>query len=221
MEAAARNAGLEISQFVAHLMIEYSGSKEVLCSWAGLDEMKRVLDICSILQFKGQVTVPIGPFENDEKLTEAERLYYTEKLIEKFRTIYELAEEAGNPIAVEVQPHSLLGSVHGIIAFINAVAPDVGYNFDTGHAWASGSKNIADFPYLFKGKLFGTHLCDNNSITNDSLCPGEGTISWAPVISNLVHSGYTGSLDLEIFTVPDHVDEKYLKGKSFLQSFLV
>ena len=60
--SAVQNS-LNISQFVAHFMLHSFCSKEVLCSDHGLDEMKQVFTICDILNFHGQVTVPMGPVD--------------------------------------------------------------------------------------------------------------------------------------------------------------
>lgn len=217
---AACQSNLVISQFVAHLMMEYFANREVLCSLRGIDEIKRIVDICDIMQFKGQITIPVGPFEGISELSAEKYIYYTEKLVEKIRTIYEYAAYAGNKIAVEVQPGSLISGLDNTANFISAVASDVGYNFDTGHAWASGAQNPAAFPKVFGKKIYGTHLCDNNGIINDSLCPGEGTINWGDVIHNLLESGYSGSLDLEIFTKPENTEEKYLKGMDYLKAII-
>ncbi len=217
---AAHEANLNISQFVAHLMMDYFSNQDVLCSQEGLDEIRHILDICNLLNFKGQITVPVGPFDGIAKLSAEKRSYYTEKLIEKFRKIHEFVACTGNKMAVEVQPGSLIAGLDNIKYFINAVADDVGYNFDTGHAWASGALNLADFPEVLSAKIYGTHLCDNDGIINDSLCPGEGTINWEEVIHNLLESEYNGSWDLEIFTKPELTKENYLKGKNYLIGLL-
>ena len=218
--AAVQN-GLKMSQFVAHLMMEYYGNRELVCSEQGLDEIKQVVEICDIMQFKGQITVPVGPFEGISELSAEEHKFYTEKLAEKFRVYHECITNAGNKMAIEVQPGSLISGLENIKNFINSVSPDTGYNFDTGHAWASGDRNLQEFPKIFGRKIYGTHLCDNDGVVNDSLCPGEGTIPWEDVIRNLEQSGYSGSMDLEIFTKPENVKAKYGKGLEYIKSLLL
>lgn len=214
----AVDCGLIISQFVAHLMLNSFCSADVLCSNHGIDEMRRVFGICRILGFEGQVTVPVGPFKYPEN--PEDKAYYVEAMRRKFGIINAMAEENSCRIAIEVQPDALVQGSEGIIGFIESVGDNVGYNYDTGHAWASGAANVAEFPTVFGSKLFGTHLCDNDGKVNLSLCPGEGTIDWPAAMNSLVKSGYPGSVDLEIFTTADKVREKYTKGKAYLSELL-
>ncbi|MBO5069956.1 MAG: sugar phosphate isomerase/epimerase [Roseburia sp.] len=211
---------LTMSQLVAHFMMEAFKDRESLFSDEGVSEITRVFQIADMMRFQGQVTIPMGPFRAIECLKEEEKQQCHVRLVEKMRVIMEIACHFGNPVAIEVQPRALISGVSEILGFLEEVGSGLGYNYDTGHAWASGAVDTAQFPLVLTDRLMGTHLCDNDGIVNLSLCPGEGTIDWATVMKNLVVSGYQGSIDLEIFTDAERVKEKYSAGKAYLDGLL-
>ena len=211
----ARKNGLQISQFVAHFMLRAFQDREILYSEFGLREMDRMFQVARQMEFHGPITVPMGPFDGLEHTDAEEKCFLREQLGQKMRSIVQLASGYGNPIAIEVQPKALISGASEIFDFMEATG--TGYNYDTGHAWASGATNIAQFPLLMGDRILGTHLCDNDGIENLSLCPGEGSINWAEVMKNLKKTCCRISLDLEIFTQPDLVKCKYIAGRSYLQ----
>ncbi len=180
--------------------------------------MEQVLKIADTMEFHGPITVPIGPFAGLDDLQSEGRTLCRRRLSKKMRALAQLARSLGNPVAIEVQPGALISGAKEISDFLKGTS--LGYNYDTGHAWASGAKDTVQFPLLFGRRLLGTHLCDNDAVHNLSLCPGEGTIDWRSTIQNLMNSGYQGSLDLEIFTEPSRVQEKYTAGKRYLEQLL-
>ena len=195
--ATAKEKGLKISQMVAHFMLEYFKDEATLFSDSGIDEIKRLLAVMDLMDYRGQLTLPMGAYKELSALDDAGKARALERLGEKVGLIARLAEEQGSYIALE------------ILAFARSIGENVMYNYDTGHAWASGDKTVADFPGLFGRRLTGTHLCDNDGITNLSLAPDKGTIDWDKLVCNLVKSGYSGGLDLEIFTTAEKVKDEY------------
>lgn len=216
--AAAREQEIEMSQLVAHFMMDAFCDQHALFSEKGLAEMEQVLKIADTMEFHGPITVPIGPFAGLDDLQSEGRTLCRRRLSEKMLALAQLARPLGNPVAIEVQPGALISGAKEISDFLKGTS--LGYNYDTGHAWASGAKDTVQFPLLFGRRLLGTHLCDNDAVHNLSLCPGEGTIDWRSTIQNLMNSGYQGSLDLEIFTEPSRVQEKYTAGKRYLEHLL-
>ena len=207
--AAAKEKGLKISQMVAHFMLEYFKDEATLFSDSGIDEIKRLLAVMDLMDYRGQLTLPMGAYKELSALDDAGKARARARLGEKVGLISRLAEEQGSYIALEVQPGALICGGAEILAFARSVGENVMYNYDTGHAWASGDKTVADFPGLFGRRLTGTHLCDNDGITNLSLAPDKGTIDWDKLVGNLVKSGYSGGLDLEIFTTAEKVKGEY------------
>lgn len=216
--AAAREQKIEMSQIVVHFMMDAFCDQRALFSAKGLAEMERVMKIANAMEFYGVITVPIGPFTGFDSLSNEEKILCRSRLTEKMLALAQLAQPLGNPVAIEVQPGALISGAKEISDFLKETS--LGYNYDTGHAWASGAKDTVQFPFLFGSRLLGTHLCDNDAVHNYSLCPGEGTIDWRSAVQNLINSGYQGSLDLEIFTEPSRVQEKYTAGKRYLEYLL-
>lgn len=214
----AREKGLGISQMVAHFMLTAFEDEEVLYSDFGLPQIGRLFHVLDGMGFHGQVTVPIGPYVGLSELSNKQKEDARRRLIEKLRDINALATVHGDIIALEVQPGALISGGEDILEVAESVGLDVGYNYDTGHAWASGEKKTAELPLLFGRRMYGTHLCDNDGHKNLSLAPGKGNIDWDTVIASLLRSGYTGSLDLEIFTTADLVNNEYSEALAYVAS---
>lgn len=214
----AREKGLGISQMVAHFMLTAFEDEEVLYSDFGLPQIGRLFHVLDGMGFHGQVTVPIGPYVGLSELSNKQKEDARQRLIEKLRDINALAIVHDDIIALEVQPGALISGGEDILEVTESVGLDVGYNYDTGHAWASGEKRTAELPLLFGRRMYGTHLCDNDGHKNLSLAPGKGNIDWDTVIASLLRSGYTGSLDLEIFTTADLVNNEYSEALAYVAS---
>jgi sugar phosphate isomerase/epimerase len=129
----------------------------------------------------------------------------------------DIAEEAGKRLALEILPGSLVGGLQGLLRLIDALgSPNFGYNFDTGHAWAS-REAIELVPLMLTDRIFGTHLKDNNQSENISLPPGDGNIPWDPLLKNLYTSGYRGNFDLEIRCEKEEVESRYKRGLEYIR----
>ena len=214
----ARDLGLEISQFVSHFMLPAFAGLDVSESDWGLSEMRSVFELTALYKPKLLVVIPLAdvpvyPRDSDEYY----RLY--DATVKKFRTIAELAAQSGNMLSVEVQPRSVIHGGREIKQFCEDVGFEMGYNFDSGHAWA-GRNNLLEIIFALRGRIYGTHLCDNFGTVNLSNRPGDGTISWEPVLKALLNSGYEGTLDLEIGTSPEKVISEYTDGLCFIKEFV-
>jgi len=132
----------------------------------------------------------------------------------------DIAEKGGKKIALEILPGSLVGGLQGLLHLIDILgSPNFGYNFDTGHAWAS-REAIELAPLMFAGRIFGTHLKDHDQTKNVSLPPGDGTIPWDSLIKNLFASGYRGNFDLEIRCEAGDTESFYKRGLEYMKSKL-
>lgn len=206
----AQQLGLTLSQFVAHFMLDAFCDRKAVCSDAGIAEIAQVTRICDLFGKNIQITVPMGRYQESRPDEDA--------LISKLIRIAKIIADSGHRMALEIQPGAMVQGADAILACIGHVKYCTGYNFDTGHAWASGSKNVAEFPLILGSAIYGTHLCDNNGIVNDSLRPGKGTIAWERLIPNLVASGYSGSLDLEIICDARDVPAEYARGLAYMKT---
>ena len=209
------------SQFAGHFLLHGFDSPSSLNSEFGIEETKACLEIlkpfpdCSVIT----VVVPAFPDAGTTVDKETYEMLWA-RMVEKFRAMLAIAEEGGKKIAVEILPGSLIGGLQGLLRLIDALgSPNFGYNFDTGHAWAS-REAIALIPGMLSGRIFGTHLKDNDQTQNVSLPPGDGTIPWDSLVKNLFASGYRGNFDLEIRCESGETESRYKRGLEFIKSKL-
>ncbi|MFQ3620894.1 MAG: sugar phosphate isomerase/epimerase [Spirochaetales bacterium] len=232
---ALDSEGLIPTQFVAHFLLQAFESEEYLLSNYGLDEWKRVVDIVQNFPQCKVVTLPFPPFKAQKgeiyNPTRYNRLYGA--LLNKVAKMLEGVETQGLKMALEIMPFSLVGNLEGFIRLSAALGTNtLGYNFDTGHAYHSkeilsliparlkepiGNIGVKDLTFNITSRIYGTHLKDIKEGVAQAVRPGAGQLNWEEVLSNLIASGYTGSLDLEIPCREDEVQEEYTKGLKFLK----
>lgn len=211
---ATKTTGLEASQFVGHFLLHSFADGESLASEAGLEEFRRVVG--SLEHFPGcrTVTLPIPGVEVGG--TSYARLYGD--TLRKLEAMLAVAAANEVYLALEILPYSVIGGSEGFLRLFDRLeSPWLGYNFDSGHAWAM-KERIELLPEKLSGRIFGTHLCDNDGGVNNSWTPGDGTIDWPALIPALKRSGYTSSLDIEIHCPADQVEEHYRRGREYLAS---
>ncbi|MDI1248432.1 MAG: sugar phosphate isomerase/epimerase [Lacunisphaera sp.] len=222
VQAEAARCGLQASQFVAHFMLEgFTNAARLAAVAADVELFKQAAAIAQGFPGCKVVTVALGAFQVDPA-DAARPGWYAEqqdRLADKISACLAVATGAGLQLALEIMPFSLLGNSDGFLRLLHTLGSPagLGVNLDTGHAWA-GRELMEVLPWKLRGRIFGTHLTDNNSDQNSALAPGQGTIPWAPFLRALRASGYTGSLDLEIACPPDQVTAEYTNGRNYLQS---
>jgi sugar phosphate isomerase/epimerase len=80
-------------------------------------------------------------------------------------------------------------------------AANLGINFDPSHMFPSGE--MPHFAaHVLKGRIFNTHLSDNEGHTNAHWRPGKGKIDWPALLQAFVDVGYQGPLTLELEDAP-------------------
>jgi sugar phosphate isomerase/epimerase len=123
-----------------------------------------------------------------------------------------LCREAELRLALELLPGNILG---GSAAFMDlATEPgfeDLGLLLDTGHFQVMGEA-VPELARTLGSRIVATHLCDNDGITNLSLCPGDGTIPFPATIKALGKAGYQGSMDIEIVCPRESVETEYRRA---------
>ena len=170
------------------------------------------------------VTLPVGPFHADWHDPELSKPGSYASLLmrftEKVSRLIQVVASGGRSLALEILPYSFLGGTSGFLLVAEAVGSQrLGYNFDTGHAWACKEEPTL-IPLKLGRWILGTHLCDNLGDTNLSLRPGTGSIAWKQVLENLLASGYRGSLDIEIRCPANTLEAEYSSALSYIRSVL-
>ncbi len=214
----SHDLGLRASQFVAHFMLQDFADAQRLFSNEAIEHMKAVLEIVDHFDECRVVTVPLPAFESGAASFDYTDLF--ERCAGKVDRLLALVEAAGRRMALEILPGAIVGGIDGFLRLCEHLNSDtLGFNFDTGHAWAC-KENL----YLISAKLgpriLGTHLCDNFGNENLSLRPGAGSIDWLRLMAGLKNGGYDGPWDIEIICKPEDAEVEYGLGRSFIENLL-
>ena len=216
----SRDLGLVPTQFVAHFLMKACENPESLTSDRAVEDMKSVLEFVTLFDTCQIITVPLGPFEPVHDPRPDDDPIHWARLGDVIGSLLELVRRSGRKLALEILPSSLIGGIDGFLRLHEQLgSEDLGLNFDTGHAWASG-EDLYLVPAKLGHRIVGTHLCDNFRHENLSLRPGAGSIDWPRLIGALKAAGYTGSYDLEIICRPEHIQREYLEGRLFIDAVL-
>jgi len=212
----AQALGLKASQFVAHFMLHDFSRPDYRPRDAVRDDIQVVLDIMDHFDTCRTVTVPLGTCETAGNGTAPQTDAHFTWLRDTIGCLAETAQTAGCRLALEIMPKAIIGGMDGYLRLctdLGSTAP--GLNFDTGHAWAAG-EDILQIPMRLRGRILGTHLCDNYGYESLSLGPGQGTIYWQRLISFLIETGYHGAWDIEIICPPERCRAEYEQARDFI-----
>lgn len=212
-----KKLNLNMSLFVAHFFINYTLDFDSFFDDSCLLEIKRVCDIVkgNFLEVD-TIVIPFGKYQVKDYKKENYQLIRN-RLIELIKNITNILDDYDFKLALEIIPGSLIGGIDGLLRLIDETnAKNLGYNFDTGHAYCSG-EILTLVPSKLKGKIFGTHLKDNFGDVNLSLVMGEGNINWQELSNSLTYFGYNKSLDLEISSNCENVIKDYSMAVEYLK----
>ncbi|MFP4431830.1 MAG: sugar phosphate isomerase/epimerase family protein [Spirochaetaceae bacterium] len=208
----AESAGLVPSQFVAHFLLHSFANDAVLSGGGGVEELRRVIGTLEHFPECRTVTLPIPGIE----VAGSSYSILYDATVKKLETMLRIAEDAEVRLALEILPYAVIGGSEGFLRLVERLnSPWLGYNFDTGHAWAM-KERIELLPEKLAGRIFGTHLCDNDGGINNSWTPGDGTIDWTMVMAALSAGSYHGAFDIEIHCPADQVEASYRRGREHL-----
>ena len=224
VQRIATDLGLAPTQFVAHFMLDWFATPDRLGPDQGLDDLKRVIEVAQAFPDCRVLTIPAGQFQvewgSPAATSEAAWRDTQQRLTEKIRRYLEVVSGAGLKLAFEIMPFSVIGGIRRFLALCEEIgSPDLGLNFDTGHAWAC-RELVPLLPFELQTRIFGTHLGDNQSTDNLKLPLGQGTVPWAALLRNLRAAGYAGSLDIEIGCPAGEVEHHYRQGLEHLQALV-
>jgi sugar phosphate isomerase/epimerase len=201
---------------VAHFMMKDFSDADCMNSDMGLDEMQTVLQIVDFFEDCRVITVPLGAFSLLRPIDVAAYQAIFVRCCEKVCRLLELVEQNGRRLALEVIPGAIIGGTDGFLRLCEHIETySLGFNFDTGHAWAA-KENLYLIPAKLGKRILGTHLCDNWGHDNLSLRPGKGSIDWRRIISALQAAEYKGPYDIEIVCEPNKVKEEYRRGRDYI-----
>lgn len=210
-KCAANN--IVVSQVVAHFWIDYFESSASLSTLVPENERYMLIHLASVLPGEKVLTIPFPCFRG----TDDERSESIQTVKNELESLSEDASRHGVRIAAELQPGHLFGTISNFQNMTSVWPFDIFYNLDTGHANAAG-EDVPSIVKLLGERIIGTHLCDNDSIINDSLCPGKGSISWKETLDSINIYSPEIFWDLEIMCSPSAVESEYSEGKQFLLS---
>jgi sugar phosphate isomerase/epimerase len=214
------NHGLQASQFVAHFMLEDFADRQNLISNAAIEQMKVVLDIVDRIDECRVITVPLPAFDDRSSSCRDDHFFLFERCAGKVSRLLAMVEDAGRRMALEILPGAIVGGIDGFLRLCEHLGSDtLGFNFDTGHAWAC-KENLYLIPAKLGPRILGTHLCDNFGNENLSLRPGAGSIDWPRLAADLKACGYKGPWDIEIICQPQETASEYGVGREFIENLL-
>jgi sugar phosphate isomerase/epimerase len=94
-------------------------------------------------------------------------------------------------------PHLLFGHINDMLYLLGSISTcQVGVCLDTGHAFLA--RELGTVIQKLFGRLHFVHVNDNRGDRDDHLAPGYGHINWPWVLQELRHTGFTGTLVLEL-----------------------
>ncbi|MBN2659501.1 MAG: sugar phosphate isomerase/epimerase [Spirochaetales bacterium] len=204
-------AGLKVSQFVAHFLMDCFDNPRSVRSDKGLNELEFISALISRFSLTDILTVPIPPFSSIGSGGGDELFYFDEKL----NRMAGLLEKKGMALALEPQP----GSLAADLSFLDRHS-SIGLNLDPGHLLCCGIDPFSlDLDVL--SRVVATHLCENDGVENLSLKPGTFGNRWGSLLGNLTGAGYRGTFDLEIICAPELFESEYNSGRFFLENYCI
>jgi sugar phosphate isomerase/epimerase len=214
------DVGLKAHQLVAHFMLADFADRQSLISNAAIEQMKVVLEMVDRFDECRVITVPLPAFDNRSSSRRDDYFFLFERCAGKVSRLLAMVEDAGRRMALEVLPGAIVGGIDGFLWLCEHLGSDtLGFNFDTGHAWAC-KENLYLIPAKLGPRILGTHLCDNFGNENLSLRPGAGSIDWSRLIAALKACGYKGPWDIEIICKPEDAEIEYGTGRKFIENLL-
>jgi sugar phosphate isomerase/epimerase len=231
-----RDHGLESSQFIMHSAKSGVCSLEEAAWKSALEEVRTLVDVCSRLEIVHTINVPASPpsecvvsyYETYPGATQPKLQLPADHSWQEFWKSYvnhveqiaELVESANMRLGIEAVPYGLVSNSDSMLRLLESLPQrSVGLILDTGHMHflRESFGLICD---KFAGRIYGTHINDNDGSTDDHNPPGEGTIDWITLLAALQRSGYDGPLDLEI-NICNNPDNTYLGARRFLEDKMV
>ena len=122
--------------------------------------------------------------------------------VEATQRLCTICTDLGLRYALESHPYRWVCGAVSLLRLMDHVgSPALGVNLDPSHLFPMG-----DLPhvaaYQLAGRVWHTHLSDNDGTTNAHWRPGKGKIDWGALLQALQETGYQGTLSIELEDVP-------------------
>jgi len=218
--AALESLDLQVSQFVCHHLLKHFSDPRSFNDPDLFSDFGRIVKIVSAHRFCGVLTLPQPQVYTGKDLHLHEYRKIRRTYLDSLSRLLDIAGGASLTLALEVMPGSFVGNSDGFLSIADTLgAQHLGFNFDTGHAWAC-KEAVALIPLKLGSRIACTHLSDNYGHENLSNAPGRGTVPWQEVMRNLHTAGYSGPYDIEIRCDEGEVSVEYSSARQFLNSLL-
>ncbi len=201
---------MEVSQFVAHFLMDTFSTEKKAASSEGYASFVEVLGKLKERLHSRLVTVPVGAAaEEPGKGLKAAS-------IARIKTLWKTANALGFRFALEIIPGFCLGGyLETYSALHESGLAKFGFTLDTKHVVNNGDSLLSTIRSIGEN-WYATHICDTPGTAGSSLIPGDGVIDWAQTLAALRSTGYKAQLDIEIGCPANKCREFYTRGIDFL-----
>jgi sugar phosphate isomerase/epimerase len=216
LNAASRAIGMSCTAFVAHFLGSSFVSRAALEAFSVDADVRQAIEAAGGIDGNAVFALPLPAFKDRHGRTDDDGSIPI-LLGKALSSLNRAVGAAGMQLALELMPGNILGRSADFLGLCRAPGfEDLGLVFDTGHFWAMG-EDVGSLPGLFGDRIVATHLCDNDGVTNLSLCPGDGSVPFDLITEGLASSSYDGGLDVEIVCPAGSVQAEYARAVSQLR----
>jgi sugar phosphate isomerase/epimerase len=168
-----------------------------------IDHTRRALDLAKELGAPCITTEPGGPLEPSQRWEDGLQTF-----CESLRPVADHAQSIGVSLLVEPEPGLLIETAEQYERFAKVFNhPGIGLNFDIGHFYCVKDDPAPTVRRLAK-HIRHVHLEDIAATrVHHHLVPGEGAISFPPIISALREIGYQGWVTIELYPYIENPDD--------------
>ena len=125
-----------------------------------------------------------------------------ETYVKNIEKCISVCDDLGLTLLIEPHPYRYVNSALSFL-YLKTFLGDrnIGFNFDTGHMFASGDM-VQCAVYQLGSLIKHIHIGDNDTYTNAHWRPGRGKIEWRSFLKALKDVGYDGALSMELNDAP-------------------
>lgn len=228
---------MESSQFIGHSLKSDIASLEKKRIEQGLEELKKLVEICNKLKIIQIFNIPSSPpselivdyYETYPGAVQPvidfsqgvnwERLW--DSYVNTIRQCLKIVQDAGMKLAIEAVPYGVICTTDSFLRLISCLDDNLnlGFILDTGHIFVQ-KEPIHTAVYKLGERILGTHICDNDGCVDEHWMPPKGKIEWQKALRALLEVGYAGPLDIEV-NIVEKPNNVYLEGKKYLESVML
>jgi sugar phosphate isomerase/epimerase len=122
-----------------------------------------------------------------------------ELMVERTRTLAEMAEDHGVVLAKEFEPGFIVGTTEELLRLFNEVpSPNLAANLDLGHVFLCDPDPVEAIRQVGK-KIAHGHIENMKAGVHDHLLPHEGDMDLSLYLAALAEVGFEGGLALDLY----------------------